>query len=81
MDAKYIIDRIGDSQDWNDSTKLQLVCAYLDNIEFHELEADLGHGRQRVTVEQKSLLDSFTKWLQNKVAWENSEGLDAGRAG
>lgn len=66
MDVKYIIDRIGDSQGWDDQSKIHLLCRYI------EYRSSFAHGGTEIM--------DLASWLENQADWENEEGLDAGRS-
>jgi hypothetical protein len=73
MDAKHIIDRIGDSQNWNDDSKVNLLCRYIDYLE------TCIEGAAPYKGCRPSAALPLGAWLDNQVRWEETEGLDAGR--
>jgi len=59
MGAKEQLNAWADEQGWNDNSKVELLCRFIDNLGF---VADMPN------VDFVKYLD---EWLENQVEWEN----------
>jgi len=50
MSAESILDEIGDEQGWNDQSKIELLCQYIDNQGDNDCFADFLRTQQAEEV-------------------------------
>ena len=75
MGAKEQLSAWADEQGWDDNSKVDLLCRFIDNLDLLLAQEVQVHSPNEVEVNFVEVLD---KWLENQVEWENHGNQEKG---